>query len=251
MLKQIGAANCLMEWTFRSGKGYGDPFNDVELDVVFTDPDGAERRVPAFWAGDDVWRVRYASPKVGTHRYRTVGSDEDNKGLHGLEGDFKVNPYEGRNPLLRHGPLRVSENQRYLAHLDGTPFFWLADTWWMGLCKRLKWPGGFHELTADRVAKGFTVIQIVAGLYPDMAAFDERGANEAGFPWDKDFVSKYVEPSGFEKWRKHILGVDDAIPKTPEWAEGKCAVPAQTIRQLTKLVATRRPAWLWCRFASR
>ena len=196
MLTKVGVKNCLMEWTFRSDKTYADPFNDVELDVVFTDPDGEERRVPAFWAGDDVWRVRYASPKVGTHRYRTVGSDEDNKGLHGLEGDFKVNPYEGRNPLLRHGPLRVSENQRYLAHLDGTPFFWLADTWWMGLCKRLKWPGGFHELTADRVAKGFTVIQIVAGLYPDMAAFDERGANEAGFPWDKDFVS--IHPPYFD-----------------------------------------------------
>lgn len=67
------------------------------------------------------------------------------------------------------------------------PFFWLADTWWMVLCKRLSWPENFQLFTADRVAKGFTVIQIVAGLYPNMPAFDERGVNEAGFPWDMDF----------------------------------------------------------------
>ena len=45
----------------------------------------------------------------------------------------------------------------------------------MGLCKRLHWPDDFRALAADRVAKGFTVIQIVAGLYPDMPAFDARG----------------------------------------------------------------------------
>ncbi|MFC2019468.1 molybdopterin-dependent oxidoreductase [Chloroflexota bacterium] len=63
--------------------------------------------------------------------------------------------------------------------------------------------------------------------------------------WDKEFVAKYVEPVGFEKWRDYILGKDDDIAKTPEWAEGKCAVPAETIRELTHLVATTRPSWLW------
>ncbi|MEJ2701240.1 MAG: DUF4038 domain-containing protein [Sedimentisphaerales bacterium] len=28
-----------------------------------------------------------------------------------------------------HGPLQVSKNDRYLVHKDGTPFFWLADTY--------------------------------------------------------------------------------------------------------------------------
>ncbi len=64
--------------------------------------------------------------------------------------------------------------------------------------------------------------------------------------WDKDFVAKYVEPTGFDKWRNYLLGVDDGVEKSPEWAENKCAVPAETIRELTRLVATTRPAWLWC-----
>lgn len=63
--------------------------------------------------------------------------------------------------------------------------------------------------------------------------------------WNKEFVDRFVEPVGFDKWRNYILGADDGIPKTPEWAEAKCAVPAETIRELARLVATRRPAWLW------
>ena len=191
-----GIQNRLAEWSFASVKAYADPFNDVELDVIFVDPDGEEKRVPAFWAGENTWRVRYSTPKPGRHRYRTVCSDEANAALHGQEGELEIAPYEGDNPLFRHGPPCVSESRRYLQHRDGTPFFWLGDTWWMGLCRRLNWPGGFQELMLDRLAKGFTVIQIVAGLYPDMAPFDERGANEAGFPWEDDYAR--INPAYFD-----------------------------------------------------
>ncbi|NIA22347.1 MAG: DUF4038 domain-containing protein [Anaerolineaceae bacterium] len=166
------------------------------MEVIFTDPEGQERRVPAFWGGENLWRVRYASPKVGRHRYRTECSDADNSDLHGRTGELEVQPYKGDNPLFKHGPLRISKNRRYLEHLDGTAFFWLGDTWWMGLCGRLQWPGEFQQLTADRVAKGFSVIQIIAGLYPDMAPFDERGANEAGFPWEADYAR--INPAYFD-----------------------------------------------------
>jgi len=186
----------MTEWSFTSGKVYHDPFNEIMLDVMFIDPDGEEHLAPAFWAGEQNWRVRYASPKVGTHRWRSICSDTSNTNLHGQEGILEVTPHEGKNPLLRHGPLRISDNRRYLEHLDGTPFFWLGDTWWMGLCRRLGWPGDFQKLTADRVQKGFSVIQIVAGLYPDMPSFDERGANEAGFPWEADFAR--INPAYFD-----------------------------------------------------
>ena len=193
---KYAAQNSVIEWGYTSGKKYDDPFNEVELDVIFTDPNGEERRVPAFWAGEGDWRVRYSSPVEGTHKYRSACSDEDNGDLHGEEGTLEITPYEGDNPLLKHGPLQVAANRRHLEHVDGTPFFWLGDTWWIGLCNRLSWPGDFRTLTADRVAKGFSVIQIVAGLYPDMPAFDLRGANEAGFPWDKDYTR--INPAYFD-----------------------------------------------------
>ena len=190
------AQNCLIEIPFLSAKRYPDPFNDVTLDVLFTDPDGEERRVPAFWSGESAWRVRCASPKVGRHSYRAICSDESNPDLHGREGALEVVPYEGSNQLLRRGRLRVAADRRHLEHHDGTPFFWLGDTWWFGLVARLTWPGDFQRLTADRVAKGFSLVQLVAGLYPDVYQFDPRGANEAGFPWTEGYRS--INPAYFD-----------------------------------------------------
>ncbi len=175
------------EWSFQSGKQYGDAFNDLELDVVFQDTTGKQFRAPAFWAGDQVWRVRFAAPTPGRYSWQSVCSDTSNKDLHDINGSLEVEPYTGSNSLLQHGGIRVHSDRRHFEHTDGTPFFWLGDTWWMGLTKRFRWPEDFHSLTADRVQKGFTVVQIVAGLYPDMPSFDPRGFNEAGSAWDKDF----------------------------------------------------------------
>jgi hypothetical protein len=188
--------HCATEWSYTSGKAYAEPFDQVELDVVFTAEDQRQWRVPAFWAGDQTWRVRFAPPSPGRYDYRSVCSDDSNPDLHGQEGVLQVASYEGTNLLLRHGPLRVSENRRHLEHADGTPFFWLADTWWMGLTKRLRWPEDFRALLTDRASKGFSVLQIVAGLYPDMPWQDERGANEAGFPWEGAF--ERINPSYFD-----------------------------------------------------
>ena len=188
--------NCMTEFSLISGKRYRDPFNEIQLDAVFTTPDGMERVVPAFWAGENVWRIRYSSPVIGRHSYRMICSDAANSDLHRQEGVVEIAPYTGANPLLQHGPLRVSEDRRHLEHLDGTPFFWLGDTWWFGLAKRLIWPGDFQLLTADRVAKGFSLIQIVAGLYPDIYEFDERGANEAGVCWEEGYSR--INPAYFD-----------------------------------------------------
>ena len=193
---RYGVQNCVTEWTFESGRLYADPATDVALDVVFARPDGRQERVPAFWAGESTWRVRYAPAQAGMYRYRSVCSDASNPDLHGQEGSLDVAPYSGSNPLLKHGRLRVAADRRHLEHADGTPFFWLGDTWWMGFTKRLDWPAGFQELVADRASKGFSLIQIVAGLYPDMEPFDERGANEAGFPWEPGFAR--INPAYFD-----------------------------------------------------
>ena len=187
---------CPMEWEFASGNSYGNPFSDVDVDVVIRDPDGAESRVPAFWAGSSVWKARFAPRKAGTYKWRTVASDPQNPGLHQRSGTIEAREYEGANPLYRHGPIRVARDRRHFEHADGTPFFWLADTWWMGFVKRLRWPDDFRMLAADRVRKGFTVVQIVAGLYPDMPERDPRGANEAGFPYDEGYTR--VNPAYFD-----------------------------------------------------
>jgi hypothetical protein len=59
-----------------------------------------------------------------------------------------------------HGPLKVSENQRFIVHADGTPFFYLGDTAWE-LFHRLDRDQAVRYLE-NRAAKGYTVIQAVA-----------------------------------------------------------------------------------------
>lgn len=116
-----GQVNCPTEWAFVSSRAYSDPFSDVQMDVLFRAPEGSEHRVPAFWAGEQEWRVRFAPSQEGTYRWRTVCTDAGNTALHGVEGTLTVTPYEGENPLFRRGGLRVSANGRYLQHRDGTP----------------------------------------------------------------------------------------------------------------------------------
>ncbi|MCB1123259.1 MAG: DUF4038 domain-containing protein, partial [Verrucomicrobiae bacterium] len=56
--------------------------------------------------------------------------------------------------------LVVSENNRYLAYEDGTPFFYLGDTAWELLHRTDRKEADMY--LEDRAAKGFTVIQAVA-----------------------------------------------------------------------------------------
>ena len=118
------------------------------------------------------------------------------QGLHNVTSVLNAEAYTGENPHYKNGGLKVAQDRRHFEYANGTPFFWLGDTWWMGLCKRLRWPDDFETLTADRVQKGFTVVQIVAGLYPDMEPYDLRGANEAGYPWEPDFAR--INPAYFD-----------------------------------------------------
>ncbi len=58
---------------------------------------------------------------------------------------------------------------------------------------------------------------------------------------DKEFVEKYVEPEGLRKWCDYVLGREDGIDKSPQWAENICGVPAETITGFAKLYAQSKP----------
>jgi molybdopterin guanine dinucleotide-containing S/N-oxide reductase-like protein len=56
--------------------------------------------------------------------------------------------------------------------------------------------------------------------------------------YDKDYVATHTV--GFEDFVKHILGEDDGVVRTPEWAADICDVPAYTIRGLAREWASKR-----------
>jgi hypothetical protein len=192
------------EWTLSSGRAYDDPFNRVDVNLVVAD----RWRVPAFWAGDQTWRFRFAPPEEGRFPFRTECSDESNPDLHGREGIIDVAPYRGSNPILSRGPLRVSAERRYLEHADGTPFFWLGDTWTCAFRRTLRFPADVKVLLTDRVEKGFTVILLTAGLVNGMPWPDPRAENEAGLPWEPDFST--INPAFFDMADLRLQAIVDA-----------------------------------------
>ncbi|NLF18617.1 MAG: DUF4038 domain-containing protein [Lentisphaerae bacterium] len=241
--------HCLTEWSLPSRGAPGDGLDRVEVDVVVTDPAGRQRRVPAFWAGGSTWRVRYAPLQTGRHRWHSECLAAGLEDLHGQRGAFDVEPYTGDNPLLRHGPLRVAASRRTLEHADGTPFLWLGDTWWLGLCQRLTWPGEFMGLVDDRAAKGFTVIQVVAGLYPDMPAFDARGDNEAGGPWEADYAS--LRPAYFDHADRRLAAIVAAgmVPCiVGAWGFHLGWLGVERMQRHWRCLVARYGAWpvVWC-----
>jgi len=56
--------------------------------------------------------------------------------------------------------------------------------------------------------------------------------------YDKEFIANRT--IGFDQFKKHIMGEDDGIPKTPEWAEEISGVPGHTIRALAREWASKR-----------
>lgn len=204
----------VFETSYESAQAYPNAFMDVEVDVIFKQGD-QQWKVPAFWAGNKKWTVRFTPPLQGKFTYRVECTDKANPGLNGKEQTLSVAAYAGTNPLLKHGPLRVSANKRHFEHADGTSFFWLGDTWWKGLCQRLPWEG-FQELTADRKRKGFTVVQIVCGTYPDEPGLLQPSwENEGGMPYLKEDFSE-MNPGYFtyaDRRFKHLVeaGIVPAI----------------------------------------
>ena len=111
-------------------------------------------------------------------------------------GVIEVTEYTGSNPLFRHGP---HSERRWAASR--------ACRWHPVL---LAWaiPGGWpapavaggrissHTLIADRVKKGFTVVQLVAGLFPEMPPFHASAANEGGFAWPGGYGE--INPAFFD-----------------------------------------------------
>ena len=56
--------------------------------------------------------------------------------------------------------------------------------------------------------------------------------------YDKDYVAKRT--FGFEAFRDYIMGKEDGVPKTSEWAEEKTLIPARVIRALAREWASKR-----------
>ena len=78
-----------------------------------------------------------------------------------------------------HGRLQVSDNQRFLQHADGTPFFWLGETAWL-MPERLNREEVSYYLDKARDA-GYNMIQVqVLNDVPSINAYGQPSHDQQG-----------------------------------------------------------------------
>jgi hypothetical protein len=154
----------MTELVFNTQKSHSNPFTDTNLTCEFDGPNGERLVISGFYDGNGVWRVRFSPTATGQWSYLTSSSDPRDGGLQGINGQLSVAPSLSANPLYRHGGfLRTSENKRYLTYTDGTPFFWLGDTWWFAPSSLLPIDGdnsAFKTLVDKRQQQQFSVVQM-------------------------------------------------------------------------------------------
>lgn len=143
------------EISFESEKTYSDPFNDVDI-VLHLYSGGRLYKIPGFWDGGNVWKIRFACPFEGVWYFRTVCTDEENADLHNKTGKVTCNAYTGELDIYKHGFVTTNAGKKYFTYDDGTPFFYLGDTHWS--------LGGESAdmvkiICEKRASQGFTVIQ--------------------------------------------------------------------------------------------
>ena len=143
------------EITLEAERSYAEPFAIGPLATFASPPGAVPIRLPGFWDGGNVWRIRVALPASGHWRWITENpANPNDRGLHGQRGELECLPASGQHAVDRHGFLRVSATGRVLEHADGTPFFWLGDTIW-----RMNYasPSEAEAYAARRRAQGFSV----------------------------------------------------------------------------------------------
>jgi hypothetical protein len=96
------------------GTSEGNPYLDVSFEAIFQ-LKGRTIRVPGFYDGDGVYKIRFMPDAEGAWTYKTRSAT---KTLDGHQGSLNVTAPSAGN----HGPVRV-RNQFHFAYADGTPYF--------------------------------------------------------------------------------------------------------------------------------
>ena len=162
----------------------GNPF-DVELAAEFTGPGGARLRVPGFYDGDGVWKIRFSPNRQGEWSMRTSSS------LAALDGKTQsVFCGPNRHPSI-HGVLRVDPAHPYhFVYEDGTRYFLLgyeAD-WLWGADMQDPKRALMQRLVDQMAARGFN--HVIVNVYAHDTGWSPERKHEwdwgppAVFPWE-------------------------------------------------------------------
>jgi len=129
-----------IEIELEAGNEYDNPYTEVDVWVQLTGPD-FNKRCYGFWDGNKTWRIRVMAMGPGTWTW-TSGSNQNDDGLNGKKGTFESIEWTEAERLenpIRRGMIQPTSNGHAFEYADGTPVFWLADTWWPCMTRRYFW----------------------------------------------------------------------------------------------------------------
>ncbi|MCC7018077.1 MAG: DUF5060 domain-containing protein, partial [Rhodospirillales bacterium] len=153
----------------------GNPF-EAELTGEFTGPDGLRLRVPGFYAGNGVWKIRFSPTRTGEWSLTTVSA------VPALNGkrETGIRAVPNRHPAI-HGGLRVDGAHPYhFLYEDGTRYFLLgyeAD-WLWGAEMNDPRRAAMHRLIGLMASRGFN--HVLVNIY----AHDTSWSPERKHQWD-------------------------------------------------------------------
>lgn len=166
-----------IEITLKANKEYINPYTEVEVWIQLSGPD-FNQRCYGFWDGGNTWKVCVMATEPGKWQW-TSGSNQEDDGLNGQKGKFRASEWskteKEENPLRR-GMIKATSNGHAFEYMDGTPMFWLADTWWSCMTQRFPWfeddsirkvgspEAGFKDFVRFRKAQGYNGCMVIAAF---------------------------------------------------------------------------------------
>jgi hypothetical protein len=251
------------ELTLLAAQTHANPFRDVEVHAEFRGPDGSILTVPGFWDGENCWKIRFAPTIRGTWNWRTFCSVPTDVGLHAQAGTVYAVAWSSSeiaaNPNRR-GFVQVHSSGRYFEYADGTPFYWLGDTFWAGFSKHCNVETDFPLYLRDRQEKGFTVIQLLVGrpiatsgnasYWEGSSEDNEQGmSNEGGAPYTQRY--DLINPTYFQHFDRKMRLMQEAgfVPCLfGAWGPDLKKIGVTHMQEYWRYVVARYAAYnvLWC-----
>ncbi|MEZ4828573.1 MAG: DUF4038 domain-containing protein [Bacteroidia bacterium] len=156
------------EITLHSPQTYSNPYTDVTAWATFVNQSGDTLLRPAFWDGDNTWKIRFASPDDHSlWTWKTASIPSDDAGLNLQTGKIQAVPSASENRFQRHGLLTMSPGKRNIVHHDGKPFLLVGDTPWAIPFRATT--GQVETYATNRQSKGFNAALLMS-VQPDMKA---------------------------------------------------------------------------------
>jgi hypothetical protein len=164
-----------------NGPSSGNPYMDIDIAAVFTNNEKS-LKVPGFYDGNGVYRIRFSPPIQGIWTYKT---ESNSKKLANRKGGFQCVPPTGNN----HGPVKIV-NTFYLEYTDGTPFYSIGTTayQWTSVKQSIQ------EKTIETLAHApFTKIRMC--VFPKSYKYGNNTEPWAYPFWRKDTINDFTKPN--------------------------------------------------------